>query len=322
MVSDHVIGGSLNNSIEPMTVTVDQLGTGLSDKYINALIKLENYEFISSDTSKTFGDTSSYKSTVNRYISQGCGSSLQTIVRTSGYAQFAAQHLPSGNGSITAIYTIYKSSPTSSTAYKQLIIRDVDDVQFTNGRCGAPPAGTVVLLNEDFETQNATTTAPYNPISITGWNNLPEIGTRTYSAKIYNNNKYAYLSAYGATNPSQVKTWLVTKGINMDNTTSETLSFSTQQDYSSNGSSALKLMISTNYDGTGNPWDAAYTWSDITSQATLCPSSTSNFPGYTPSGNIDLSSYSGTVYLAFVYDGSDPGASSTWEIDNIQILGL
>jgi hypothetical protein len=106
----------------------------------------------------------------------------------------------------------------------------------------------------------------------------------------------------------------------MDNTTTETLSFSTQQDYSSNGSSSLKVLISSDFTGTGNPWSA--TWTDITSLATLCPASTSNFPGYVSSGNIDLSSYTGTIYIAFVYDGTDPGASSTWELDNIKVLGL
>ena len=335
MVSDHVIGGTLNNPIEPMTVTVDQLGTGLSDKYINALIKLENYEFVTSDTSKTFGDTSSYKSTVNRYISLGCGSSLQTIVRNSGYAQFAAQHLPSGNGSITAIYTIYKSSPTSSTTYKQLIIRDEDDVQFNNGRCGAPPPGTVVLLNEDFESQTANTTFPYLPINITGWTNLPEVGTKTFDAKIYSNNKYAYMSAYG-TNLPEVKTWMVTKGMNLDATTTETLTFDTKQDYllttapgGTNVGSTLRVLISNNYSGVGNPWDPSVTWTDISTQATLSPgSTTSNFPSsYTASGAIDLSSFTGTVYIAFKYEGADPTGTtsdktSSWEVDNVKVLGL
>ncbi len=322
IVNDHLIGGSLNNPVEPLTVTMTDLGTGLDNRYINALVKLEGYEFITSDTSKTYGDTSSYKSTVNRLISLGCGSALTTTIRTSGYANFAGMHVPTGNGSITAIYTIYRSSPTSVNTTKQLLIRDVADVQFNDGRCGAPPPGTIVLLNEDFETQNATSTAPYNPVSINGWANISEVGTRTYSSKIYNSNKYAYLSAFGATNPSQVKTWLVTSGVNMDNTATETLSFSTQQDYSSNGSSTLKVYISNDgsYTGTGNPW--AGNWTDITSLATLSPASSSNFPGYISSGNIDLSSYNGTAYIAFVYEGSDPGASSTWEIDNIRILGL
>lgn len=315
-VSNYLIGGSLDNPVVPIPVTLSQLGSALNDRYINALIQLQGYEFIPGDTLKSYSDTSAYRSTQNRTISQGCGSASTVIVRTSAYSYFTGFGLPKGNGSINSIYTVYKS--LTGTATKQLIIRDTSDVQFKNPRCGAPPPGTVVLLNEDFETQNATTGAPYNPISITGWNNIAEVGTRTYSGKIFSGNKYAYLTAYGS--GGQVKTWLVTKGINLDNTTTETLTFSTQQDYSSNGASALKVLVSSNYTGTGNPWAA--TWTDLTSLATLCPPSTSNFPGYVPSGNIDLSSFTGTVYIAFVYDGTDPGSSSTWELDNIRVLGL
>jgi hypothetical protein len=335
MVSNYLIAGTLNNPITPITVTATELGTAMNNKYINALVKLEGYEFIPADTLKIYSDTSAYKATSNRLINTGCGSALTLTVRTSGYANFAGVPLPKGSGSITAIYTIYKSSPTSSTTTKQMIIRDTADVQFTGSRCGAPPPGTVILLNEDFETQAANTAAPYNPININGWNNLPEAGTRSFDARIFSNNKYAYLSAFGSNAPS-IRTWLVTKGINMDGTNNETLSFETKQNFYlsavPNGTpvpSALKVLISTNYSGTGNPWAAGVNWTDITSQISLSPgSTTSNFPSsYTPSGTFSLSGYSGTVYIAFRYEGSDPTGTasdqtSAWEIDNIRVLGV
>lgn len=333
VLDQYLIGATLNNPVTPITVTLADLGTSLNNRYINALVKLEGYEFIPADTSKPYSDTSAYKSTQNRLISLGCGSSISTVVRTSAYANFAGVPLPKGNGSITAIYTIFKSSPTSSTTTKQLIIRDTSDVQFTNGRCGAPPPGTIVLLDENFESQTATTTFPYNPITITGWNNLSEVGTKVYDARIFSSNKYAYMSAFG-TNAPDIKTWLVTKGISLDGTANETLTFETKQDFllttapgGTNVASALKVLISSNYTGTGNPWAA--TWTDITSLATLSPgSTTSNFPSsYTASGAIDLSTYSGTVYIAFKYEGADPSGTasdktSAWEIDNIRVLGL
>ena len=143
------------------------------------------------------------------------------------------------------------------------------------------------------------------------------------------------MSAFG-TNLPDVKTWLVTKGINLDATTAETLTFETKQDFllttapgGTNVASALKVLVSTNFTGTGNPWAAGVTWTDITTQATLSPgSTTSNFPSsYTASGSIDLSSYTGTVYIAFRYEGADPSGTATdktsaWEIDNVRILGL
>ena len=142
------------------------------------------------------------------------------------------------------------------------------------------------------------------------------------------------MSAF-STNAPSVVTWLVTKGVNLNATTTETLTFETKQDFllsaipgGNNVASALKVLVSTNYTGTGNPWATGVTWTDITAQATLSPgSTTSNFPtNYTPSGNINLSSYTGTIYVAFRYEGADNAGTTTdktsaWEIDNIKIVG-
>jgi hypothetical protein len=335
LVSKYLIGGSLNNPVTPLEVSINDLGTSMNNRYINALVKLTGYEFAASDTLKTYSDTSSYKATTNRLITTGCGNTISLTIRTSGYANFAGVRLPSGNGSITAVYTVYKSSPTSNTTTKQMIIRDTSDVQFDSARCGAPPPGTILLINEDFETQNASTVAPYTPVSINGWLNVAQDFTRSFDARIFSNNKYAYLSAFG-TNAPAVTGWLVTKAINMNGTNSEVLTFDTKQDFYltavPNGTpvpSALKVLVSTNFSGTGNPWAAGVNWTDITSQAALSEgSTTSNYPStYTGSGNIDLSSYTGTIYIAFRYEGADltgtaNDKTSAWEVDNIRVTGI
>lgn len=320
VISRYVIGGSLNNPVVPTVVTLNQLTTGMQDKYLGSLIQLDGFAF--SQLNVTYSDTSVYKSTVNRDI-KNC-TNQTVIVRTSAYSNFAALKVAQGRGSITAIYTTFGTT-------KQLFIRDTSDVKFYNDFACALPPGT--LLFEDFENQTANTTFPYVPITVTGWNNLPEIGGKTWDAKIFSNNKYAYLSGFGSSLPS-VKTWLVTKGVNLNATAVENLSFQTKQDFiltvapgGTNVESALKVLVSTNYTGTGNPW-ANGTWTDVTSQATLSPGSTTgNFPSsYTNSGNINLSSYSGTIYVAFRYEGADNSGTGTdktsaWEIDNVKIIG-
>jgi hypothetical protein len=93
--------------------------------------------------------------------------------------------------------------------------------------------------------------------------------------------------------------------------------------------SALKILVSSNYTGTGNPWAAGVVWTDLTAQATLSPgSTTSSFPSsFTASGNISLNAYSGTIYVAFRYEGADPAGTasdktSAWEVDEVKITGL
>lgn len=322
IMGNYIVGGSIGNPVEPTVVTLGELTTGMSSRYLNALIKLEGYEFSEADTSKTYSDTSSYRSTQNRNI-QDCFSS-NVIVRTSAYANFAGLSLPNGNGDITAIFTVFRSSPTS-TPTRQLVIRDTADVQFYNYRCNQapPPAGTILL--ENFESQTVPASG-FNPITIAGWTNIAELGGRTFSAKQFSGNKYAELSAFGS-NAAVVRTWLVTKAINLDATTNERLTFDTKQGFIGTGGStaaALKVLVSTNFTGTGNPWDA--TWTDVTSQATLSPGTVTSFPSsFTPSGNIDLSSYNGNIYVAFRYEGADPASgpdlTSTWQIDNVSVIG-
>ncbi len=139
LISQYIVGGSINNPVEPITVNINDLGTALNDRYINALVKLEGYEFVAADTAKTYSDTSAYKSTQNRLVSTGCNSNVRPTVRTSAYSNFAGVKLPKGNGSLTAVYTIYKSSFGSAT--KQLIIRDTNDVKFYGDRCGSTGGG-------------------------------------------------------------------------------------------------------------------------------------------------------------------------------------
>ncbi|MBC7534882.1 MAG: hypothetical protein H7258_04230 [Ferruginibacter sp.] len=311
-LTKYLKGGSINNPVVPIPVTLGQLTSNMQDRYMNALIKLDGYEF--KDTTDTYSDTSSYKSTVNDTIGN-C--SFSTIIRTSAYSNFAAQRVPSGNGSITAIYTVFGST-------KQFVIRDPSDVQFTGSRCGGPPPNA--LLFENFEAHPANTTAPYSVLSITGWKNLSELGTFPYTVRTFSGSKYAYTSAFGV---PVAKTWLVTKAVNLNATATETLTFDTKQDFllsaypgGTNVASDLKVLYSLNYDGVSDPWTNG-TWTPIMG-ANLSPGSTSSAfpPSYTNSGNIDLSSYSGTIYIAFVNEGGTTvNKTSAWEIDNIKIIG-
>ena len=319
LVSNYLVGGSIGNAVEPMVITVSDLGTSMQNRYINALVKLQNFEFTDADKDKTYSDTSAYKKTTNLNIKNCTGSSL--IVRTSAYANFAGVNVPDGNGDITFIYTTFGTT-------RQLIVRDTADVQFYGLRCdgstggGGNPPGT--LLFENFESQTVPTTG-INPITIAGWQNLAEAGNRTWNAKTFGGTKYAEASAFGSALPSVIN-WLVTPALALTGTT-KTLSFDTKQGFTgpvgNTTFSDFKVLISTNYTGTGNPWAPAVTWTDLTSQAALSPGTPTSYPtNYTNSGIIDLNAYSGTVYIAFKYIGADVTGNkktSTWQLDNIKV---
>jgi hypothetical protein len=95
-------------------------------------------EFDEADTAKLFADTSSSKNTVN-LILKNCSNKTITL-RTSGYAGFAGISVPNGNGDITAIYSVYRTTP-------QLYIRDTGDIHFNGTRCDGGPAIPTSIAN-------------------------------------------------------------------------------------------------------------------------------------------------------------------------------
>ncbi|HEX6914709.1 MAG TPA: DUF5689 domain-containing protein, partial [Chitinophagaceae bacterium] len=125
-LDSYIKRGSLNNPVVPKVVTISQL----NNDYQAMLIQLNGFEVDPADLNKTFADTSVNKSSTNINIENCSGQGI--IVRTSGYASFAGQKVPQGNGNVTAIYTVFNST-------KQLIIRDTTDMPLNGPRCGSGP---------------------------------------------------------------------------------------------------------------------------------------------------------------------------------------
>lgn len=208
LIGDYIVGGSLNNPVRTYAVSnLSSLGTSLSNFYINNLIRLDGFEFAPTDTSFTYSDTSSYKNTTNRNV-QNC-SNAKTIIRTSGYANFAGVKVPQGNGSITAVYTVYGST-------QQLVIRDTYDVQMNDSRCNAPKivvaptavsgltyqVGGASILEQSFTvsgtrlTSGITVTAPASfEISKTSGSGFTNTLTITGSGTIANTTIYVKLKS-------------------------------------------------------------------------------------------------------------------------------
>ena len=77
----------------------------------------------------------------------------------------------------------------------------------------------------------------------------------------------------------------------------------------------LRLMVSSDYDGQGNPND--FSWTDLTDQFDWSPG------GYewAESGILDVLAYANPkLYVAFKYT-STTAAASTWEVDWVRVIG-
>lgn len=304
LINKYVIGGSLNNPVVPTPVTYTQLNTVYAPStqpwqhpYIGRLIQLQDYAFTTPTSS--YCDTSAYKATLNRDIKDCSGGFL--TVRNSAYANFAAQPLPTGRGSIAAIYTVFGST-------KQLLLRNTDDVQFTNSRnCPLPPG---VVFLEDFESigaNNLTLTLP-------NWKNIGETGGVLYQNAVFGSTKCSKISAF-STSSSAVTSWMITPAINLTGTTAPKLTFLQAAGYVV-GATTLQVLVSTNYAGSSTP--STSTWTQVWTVTATTP--TTGYATLATSGAINLSAYIGqTVYIAFKYTGGDPSKTTTYEIDDVQV---
>jgi hypothetical protein len=155
-----------------------------------------------------------------------------------------------------------------------------------------------------------------NVINLAGWNNYAETGTVKWKEGIYYSDKYAEFTAYQSTQASNIG-WLISPALNMDLASNEKLAFDVAQAYVSSASNSIELLISTDYDGT-NVLTAHWESKTFTKPPLNYDT---NFDFFS-SGIVDLSTYTGNIYIAFKVKGSGTNTSldGTYEIDNVRIF--
>lgn len=269
--------------------------------YLATLVKFENVQFPNgvagvehyANLNDTFSES--------RILEDCEGNTI--IMRNSGFADFKNLTLPEGNGSVTAILSIFNSDI-------QIFIRDTDDVNLDGERCGNG-SGDGLPFTQNFESHAAGTGVSVN---IDGWTNINvNGGQRVWEVREFDGNKYAQTSAFSS-NENPYEVWMVTNGVNIPEGSSPILTFGTKDGFY-NGD-ALTVKISTNYSGNVN----AATWTNL--NATLSSGHASGYgDSFVSSGDIDLSAYAGqTIYIAFQYVGASNGVTTTYQVDNISIV--
>ncbi|MFW5725825.1 MAG: DUF5689 domain-containing protein [Bacteroidota bacterium] len=125
-VGNHITKLATQVHVEPELTDINTLLS--NPAYQAKLIRLEGVEFNQSELGETYANKEELLSE-NRILRDCEGNEI--IVRTSGYASFADDTIPEGNGSIVAILAQFRDE-------KQLFIRDIDEVQLQGDRCPIP----------------------------------------------------------------------------------------------------------------------------------------------------------------------------------------
>jgi hypothetical protein len=292
----------------PTTVTIPQLST-----MQGMLIRLQNVEFVDSDLGLTYANAVAQQ-TQNRTLRDCNGNTV--LVRTSGFADFAAQLLPSGNGSFVAVVGQFNND-------MQLFIRNINEVQLNGPRCDGGGGGDceydvdpVQGFTQDFSDVLIDNQDYANP----NWLNINEQGNRFWRGRIFGGtDKYLRATGFagaGVTVPP-TEIWLVTPPVTAFGTPN--LNFRTAKAFWTHTTDEpFAVYISTDFDGC-EVGDA--TWTEITGY-NKATSSNSDYQ-WVQSGAINLvpflpAGFTGNFHVGFRYYAVGT-QTSTFDLDDISI---
>ncbi len=283
-IDKNIVKLDVNKDVPPLVTTIDQLNTNLQSR----LIKLENVQFIAPELGGTYADKANLQSK-DIIIEDVNGNTA--IVRNSGYANFADELVAEGSGSIVCIVGVFGNNV-------QLLIRSFAEINMNNPRF----PGIQAVKNFD---DGSVTSGGWMQHQIIGnnifWETSSAGGAATDFCKISN-----YIDGVNY----NTENWLISPAYDLSSVSTPYLNFNNAFNYSG---PALEVLVSTDYDGTSDPNNATWT--------TLSPILSGGGWAWVNSGNIDLSAFKTTnVHIAFKYTGSNIDGS-TWEIDDIKIIG-
>jgi hypothetical protein len=273
---------------------------------IGTYIRVKGVFFPSNLEGKTYVDPTEDFDTQRKIQTCQTVGYADLLIETSSFASFANKALPIGGGVINAVV-----SKDYNGHFLVLVLNSTDDVSMSDERCTTRSESDfpLILLEENFDTLSGE-------ITITDWINYREEGTKSWRSysDTYAQSKAARIGSKNSADASTI-TWLLTKGVDLDSTTEEFLSFETSNSFA-NGSN-LEVLISTDWDGTAINITNA-TWSVLPAKIV---SNGESFKNWVHSTFVNLSNYTGTAFIAFRYTGNgNVYFDGTYELDNITII--
>ena len=300
-IPNHIYRSETTKEIIPKVIDFAQI----NETNIGTFISLENVFFDAQLSGKSYVDPKEDFDT-QRKIQTCLGLGYdELLLETSSFSRFSNETLPEKAGSINAVV-----SKDFGGNFIVLNLNNTNDVVMDEERCSPLPVAdfTTILLDENFDEQSGD-------IDVLNWINYREKGTKSWRSykDSYTQSKAARVGSKNSGDLSTIS-WLITKEINLDTTSQEFLSFETSNSFA-NGSD-LEVLISTDFNGEEDNITAA-NWTILPAKIV---SDGEGYKNWVHSTYIDLSSYSGTAYIAFKYLGnSNVNFDGTYELDNIVI---
>ena len=302
---EHLLRTSEVADIVALPVTISDFSNDLENLYI----QLDNMQFPKSSVitdDLTFAAEPGDEFDGERII-ESCETGNTTILSTSTFSDFRFLHLPTQSGSISAVL-----SRDFFDEFYTLALNSTEGIDFINEeRCDPVDIDDFnIVFEEDFSTG-------FN----NGWDVINTVGTQSWFATSFNGDFYARASAFNDSGADfNMISWLISPSFDFDINDDEQLVLEIADAFSDAGEEPLKAYYSTDYVSGTDP-DTA-NWIEIgTSEIEGLPVNTGFFDNeYDRTGLIDLSTVTGTGFIAFVYDSDGGSISSTRDLGNVKIL--
>lgn len=159
------------------------------------------------------------------------------------------------------------------------------------------PVGSI---DENF---NAGTSIP------SGWTQVQVAGNKTWYVREFSGNNYITISGYQGTAPFDQ--WLLTPPIDMSKVSDKKLAFDTQVNGYGSTTTSLEVYVLTGAD----PSSAVKT----KLSPVLATAPASGYSEWVNSGSLDLSGFTGTIYIGFRYYATSDANYATWCVDNVKV---
>lgn len=299
----HIFRTETTHTLAPVVLSFSQI----NDSHIGLFVTVENAQFPTSLEGESYVDPQDdFDTQRNLESCEGFGY-INFRLETSSFADFKNVILPTSlGGTISGLIT--KDYNGSNLV---MVLNDISDVNFIGSKCTPLDINDFsVIFEEDFDSG-----VDNSNLDIADWTNFAEQGGELWTEQVFSSNGYAEFSGYLTGDGVNIG-WLVSPGIDMDSQGNEFLNFKTAQHHLDSAANTLEVFVSTNYDGTDV---LSATWIPIS--ANLASQSDSWY-SFIDSGLIDISSYSGTLYVAFKVTGSgtDTQLDGAYHVEDFKVL--
>lgn len=179
-------------------------------------------------------------------------------------------------------------------------IKSTSDYKIEGGGTPEGPVEPVSSINQNFD---ASTAVP------AGWSQIQVAGNKAWYVTTYQENNYIAMTGYKGTAPFDQ--YLLTPPIDMSKVTDKVLTFETQVNGYGSKTSKIEVLVLTDNDlskATSTTLDAKF-----------ATAPDSGYSSWVSSGAVDLSKFTGTIYIAFRYSATSDANYATWCVDNVKV---